>query len=189
MFVALRPPEAALIHLEEFLAPRRDAGELRWVLPDQLHVTLAFLPSVPERVEDDLLDRVARAAGRRHEIRGRLTGGGAFPGVPNARVLWAGLDLDETAGVELDRLATGVRAAAGRAGVAVDGGRFRPHVTLGRFRAPGDATRWVRLLATYAGPRWLVDRITLVESFLGQGPGGRPRYETVETIALGDPPG
>jgi 2'-5' RNA ligase len=176
MFVALRPPEAALIHIEEFLAPRRDAGEVRWVLPDQLHVTLAFLPSVPERVEDDLLDRVARAAGRRHEIRGRLTGGGAFPGVPNARVLWAGLEFDDDGAVELDRLAVGVRAAATRAGEVVDGGRFRH---------PLDATRWVRLLASYDGPTWRADGIELVASHLGQGPAGRPRHEARAAFPLG----
>ena len=45
-------------------------------------------------------------------------------------------------------------------------------------------TRWVRLLEGYAGPPWRADRIELVESFLGQGPRGRPRYETVDTFPL-----
>ena len=42
----------------------------------------------------------------------------------------------------------------------------------------------MRLLDGYAGPPWTVDRVTLVESFLGQGPRGRPRYETVDTFPL-----
>ena len=78
----------------------------------------------------------------------------------------------------------GARAAASRAGIAVDGGRFRPHVTIARLRAPRDVVNWVRLLDGYAGPSWHVDRIELVESFLGEGPRGRPRYETVETLPL-----
>ena len=48
-------------------------------------------------------------------------------------------------------------------------------------------TRWVRLLDGYAGPPWRADRIELVESFLGQGPRGRPRYETVDTFPLTTP--
>ena len=45
-------------------------------------------------------------------------------------------------------------------------------------------TRWVRLLDAYRGPAWTVDRITLVASYLGEGPRSRPRYEPVEEFAL-----
>jgi 2'-5' RNA ligase len=46
-------------------------------------------------------------------------------------------------------------------------------------------TPWVRLLDAYRGPTWTVDRVTLVASYLGEGPRNRPRYETVEELALG----
>lgn len=189
MFVAVPVPDEVRDHLDEFLAPRRDAAEVRWVLADQVHVTLAFLAGVPDRAVDDLEERLERAAAKRTAFATRITGGGVFPGVADARVLWAGLDLDAAGAVELDRLATGARAAAARSGIDVDGGRFRPHVTLGRFRVPLDATRWLRLLSSYDGPAWQVDRIELVESFLGQGPGGRPRHETRAAFRLADPTG
>ena len=65
MFVALVPPPAVLEHLEEFLAVRREAGpELRWTLPEQWHLTLAFMPSVADRHLDDLSDRMGQAAAR-----------------------------------------------------------------------------------------------------------------------------
>ncbi len=88
---------------------------------------------------------------------------------------------------ELDRLATGARAAAGRAGVAVDGQRFRPHVTLARLGRPAEVSRWVRLLDGYDGPAWTVDRMVLVESHLGEGPRKRPRYEVVEELPIPSP--
>ena len=89
-------------------------------------------------------------------------------------MLWAGLDLDEPGRTELDRLATGCRAAANRAGIAVDGARFRPHLTLARTRYPHDVSNWVRLLDSYAGPRWQATELTLVQSYLGEGPRGPP---------------
>ncbi|HRL12297.1 MAG TPA: RNA 2',3'-cyclic phosphodiesterase, partial [Aggregatilineales bacterium] len=92
LFAALTPPAEALEHLDEFLEPRRAAGELRWVQADQVHVTLAFYESVPERKLDDLVERLARAAARRTAFETALTGGGAFPDVARAKVLWAGLD-------------------------------------------------------------------------------------------------
>jgi 2'-5' RNA ligase len=186
MFAALVPPSDALEHLHEFLDVRREAADFRWVQPDQVHVTLAFLESVPERTLDDLVERLGRAASRRTTFDTAITGGGAFPNVGRAKVLWAGLDLDEHGRTELDRLATGCRAAANRAGIAVDGARFRPHLTVARTRFPHDVSSWVRLLDGYQGPRWRVDEVTLVSSYLGEGPRGRPRYVTVDTFPLTD---
>jgi 2'-5' RNA ligase len=184
MFVALVPPDEAVEHLDAFLEVRRSAAAFRWASVEQLHITLAFLASVEERRLDDLTERLARAATRRTTFETAIAGGGAFPNPARARVLWAGLDLDEHGRTELDRLATGCRAAAGRAGIAVDGQRFRPHVTLARIGQPTEASSWVRLLDGYAGPRWPADRIALVESHLGEGTHGRPRHVKVEEFTL-----
>lgn len=184
MFVALTPPPAAVDHLDAFLEVRRDAADFRWATAEQLHVTLAFLAAVPERCLDDLVERLALTTAKRAAFDTGITGGGAFPSVAEARILWAGLDLDDQGRTEIDRLATGARAAANRAGVAVDGGRFRPHVTLARLRTPRDVATWVRLLDGYAGPPWVADRVELVASYLGEGPRNRPRYETIDTFPL-----
>lgn len=184
MFVALVPPQQAVEHLDAFLEPRRSAAAFRWAGVEQLHVTLAFLAEVEERRLEDLVERLGRAAARRSAFDTAITGGGAFPNVGRARVLWAGLALDEHGRTELDRLATGCRAAANRAGVPVDGQRFRPHLTIARIAHPTEATSWVRLLDGYAGPAWRADRVELVASYLGEGPRGRPRYETVAELEL-----
>ena len=77
MFVALVPPEEVVEHLDEFLAVRRDAAPFRWAMPEQLHVTLAFLADVPDRRLDDLVERLTRAARRRTPVTTRF--GGAVP--------------------------------------------------------------------------------------------------------------
>ena len=183
-FVAVVPPPEVVEHLDGFLDVRREAAAFRWTPGEQLHVTLAFLADVPERRLDDLVERLGRAAARRTAFRATVAGGGAFPNVGRARVLWAGLELDELGRVELPRLATGARAAATRAGVPVDGQRFRPHITIARLGRPEELTPWVRLLDAYRGPSWPVDRITLVASYLGEGPRNRPRHVPLEEFAL-----
>lgn len=183
-FVAVLPPPEVVEHLDAFLEVRRHAAAYRWASAEQLHVTLAFLADVPDRRLDDLVERLARAAARRTPFSAGVAGGGAFPNVGRARVLWAGLDLDEVGRVELRRLAAGARAAASRSGVPVDGQRFRPHVTLARMGHPDEVTSWVRLLDAYRGPRWTVDRVALVASYLGEGPRGRPRYQTLDEFSL-----
>jgi 2'-5' RNA ligase len=187
MFAALVPPREALDHLHQFLDIRREAADFRWVQADQVHVTLAFLEHVPEHKLDDLVERLGRAARRRTAFETAIVGGGAFPNAGRAKVLWTGLDLDEPGHTELERLATGCRAAANRAGIEVDGARFRPHLTLARTRFPHDVSNWVRLLDSYEGPRWRAEELTLVESHLGEGPRGRPRHVTVDTFPLSSP--
>jgi len=182
MFVAVVPPEDVVEHLEEFLAPRRQAAPYRWTLPEQFHLTLAFAKDVPDRVYDDLVARLERAARKRSPMVARVAGGGAFPNVGRARVLFAGVVTDSE---ELGRAATGARAALTKAGAEVDGQRFRPHLTLARMGRPVEATSWVRLLDGYEGTPWTVEEIALVASYLGEGPRNRPRHEVVETFSLG----
>jgi 2'-5' RNA ligase len=184
MFVAVVPPVEAIEHLDAFLEVRRAAAPFRWAAADQVHLPLAFLAEVPDRKLDDLVERLGRAGSRRTSFETAVAGGGAFPNVVRARVLWAGLELDERGAVELPRMATGARAAANRAGIAVDGQRFRPHLTLARLGHPEDVTSWVRLLDAYRGPAWTVDRLTLVASYLGEGPRRRPRYQVVDEFPL-----
>lgn len=182
MFVALMPPEPALEDLAAFVEPRRDAEPgFRWTVPEQWHVTLAFLADVEDRHLDDLLARLERAVARRTPFPVTLAGGGAFPHPAGAKVLFTRV---ETEGVELGRLATGTRAAAARSGTEVEGGRFHPHITLARTRRPVEATRWLRVLDAYRGPTWRAERVALIASHLGEGPRRRPRYEVVETFLL-----
>lgn len=186
LFAALVPPPEAVEHLDAFLEVRRGAAPYRWATSEQLHVTLAFYAEVEERRLDDLAERLARTAARRIAFETAIAGGGAFPNAGRARVLWAGLDLAEPERTVLDRLAAGCRAAASRAGIVVDGQRFRPHVTVARLGRPAEVSDWVRLLDAYAGPRWLADRVALVASYLGEGPRGRPRYEELGSFALAE---
>ncbi|MFP5252850.1 MAG: RNA 2',3'-cyclic phosphodiesterase [Actinomycetes bacterium] len=187
LFVALVPPVEVVEDLSEFLAPRQEAPEasgMRWTAPEQWHVTLAFMGDVADRHLDDLVERLGRASARRAALDLAVAGGGAFPDVARAKVLYAGLDTTGRA-ADLRHLAVGVRAAAAKAGAAAEGGRFRAHVTLARLGRPVDVTRWVRVLDAYHGPSWRADEVSLVQSHLGEGPRRRPRYEVLETFPLG----
>ncbi len=185
LFAALTPPEDVLEDLDAFLTPRREAAGFRWSVPEQWHLTLAFFAAVPERRLDNLRERLGRAASRRTPMRLAVAGGGAFPHVGKAKVLWAGIQTDEHDGEELRRLATGCRAAASRAGVETQGNRFRPHLTLARIGHPIETSSWVRLLDAYRGPSWSVAEVALIASHLGEGPRRRPRYETIAQLPLG----
>lgn len=185
MFAAVVPPGDVLEGLERFLEPRREAAPFRWTMPEQWHLTLAFMAAVPDRALDDLVERLTRAGRRRTPFTVGLGGGGTFPNPARAKVLYAGVHGEPEAVEELHRLSTGARAAANRAGAEAEGGPFRPHLTLARMRRPVEATRWLRVLEGYASPTFEVSDFVLVESHLGEGPGNRPRYDEVARFPIG----
>lgn len=182
LFVGVVPPQHAVDHLDSFLDVRRAAGSFRWTLPEHWHLTLAFLDDVDDRHLDELVERLTRAGHKRSPLPLRITGGGAFPHVGRAKVLWAGLHGDLEG---LRQLAVGVRASCARAGAPASGEKFKAHLTLARTGHPIEASNWVRLLDAYEGPDWVAEEFQLVASYLGEGPGKRPRYEVLESFPLG----
>ena len=186
LFVCLHASADAVQQLDEFLDVRRGAGtELRWSGVDQWHVTLAFMGSAPARAVDEVVARVGDAAEQGAPLALSVAGGGCFPDVTRAKVLWAGIEGPAESLDSLRRLAGRVRSACSVAGAGPEGGAFVPHVTLGRFPRAQDASRWVRVLQSYAGPPWVASHVTVVASHLPRERGRRPRHEVLARLPLG----
>ncbi|MGW8374377.1 RNA 2',3'-cyclic phosphodiesterase [Streptomyces sp. ODS28] len=180
LFAAVMPPQEARDELGSAvrgLAALPGAGELRWADPGNWHLTLAFYGEVPEHTDDDLRERLARAAARSPRMELCLAGGGRF----GAQVLWAGVGGDRE---HLTRLGERAAAAGRRAGLAMDPpGRFRPHLSLARPRKgrSADLRPFAAALDGFRGTPWTVTELTLVRSRLPDSgvPGEQPRYERV----------
>lgn len=182
VFAAVVPPPEVVDHIDAFLEPRRAAADFRWTRPEQMHLTLAFMPAAEERRVDEYVDRLAESLDDLPAGELALAGSVVFPNVTEGRVLATGVSGD----VELlDRLSVRARNAAVACGIEVDGSRFRAHLTLARTGGrPTELTSWVRLLDTYAGPAWPLSSVEVVASHLGEGPRRTPRYETLAEIVL-----
>ncbi|OLT23026.1 2'-5' RNA ligase [Pseudonocardia sp. CNS-139] len=179
LFVALTPPPDAVAELAAALAPLRAAHPgLRWLPPEQWHVTLAFLGEVDDRARADVTQRLARAAARHPAPVLAFGAAGRF----GDRVLWARVQGD--AG-PLGRLADSVRAAARRARIPVEDRPYRPHVTLARTRAQTGLRPLVAALAGFAGREWTASDLHLVRSRLGAGPDGGALHEPLVSWPLG----
>ncbi len=109
------------------------AAGLKWVAPENYHLTLKFLGEVAEpRVEviKAVLDEVA---GRYQKFNLIARGTGSFPpGQSRMRVVWVGLE----AGKELFSLQSELEEALSREGFEREERAFSPHLTIGRVREP-----------------------------------------------------
>lgn len=136
LFVALNLPDEVRTRIDaELLEPLRASTRgMKWVRPDMLHVTLAFLGERSEVEAREAARVVEELAGSRAPLEVTLSGLGAFPSIDRPRVVWLGLE-DPTGVRQLHRAFERERA---RLGVPAEGRAYHPHVTLGRVQgAPG----------------------------------------------------
>ena len=86
----------ALVELQRALHERAEkAGvKLRWVPPENLHLTLKFFGDIPRATVPAIERDVTRIVANEPPITLDIVGIGAFPSLAKARVLWAGLRED-----------------------------------------------------------------------------------------------
>ena len=108
-----------------------DAHWVRWVQPQNIHLTLKFLGEVEAPKVKQISPAIEAEAARHGPSRFIVAGVGAFPNPERARVLWVGLQ--DPAGC-LAGLHMGMEAALDGAGFAREGRAYTPHLTLGRVR-------------------------------------------------------
>jgi RNA 2',3'-cyclic 3'-phosphodiesterase len=160
-FVGVRPPEGVIAAIERRVDDlRRQLPGVRWVPPEQWHITLKFLGDVPD------VHGVARALRDLSQLEPfpvRLGGGGAFPSWPNARTVWVGVERGSPrlarAARSVDMLLDDieVRRAVQRP--------FLPHLTIARASPSTDARLFLTHLGTASfGAVFDVEEITLFQS-------------------------
>jgi len=129
LFVGIALPEDLRVRLSKM---QQGVPAARWVDPDNLHLTLRFIGEVDSVQAQDLDAALIQVRAARFDAR--LAGVGRFGQGRKARALWVGVEPVP----ELDRLERRVERAVQSAGFAPAGRKFKPHVTLARFKGdPG----------------------------------------------------
>ncbi|ROQ94201.1 2'-5' RNA ligase [Streptomyces sp. 2132.2] len=167
VFIALAPPDDAKEELaRELRASYRAYPDLRWNRIEDWHITLAFLGELPVSAVPLLQPPLAALAAAHRPLELALRGSGHF----DRRVLWSGID-GEIEGLHL--LTSQVRTVVRECGIAFEDRPLRPHLTLARSRRsdPSSTLEVAATLTEFAGRTWRAERLHLVGSNIGRGPG------------------
>ncbi|WP_101295106.1 RNA 2',3'-cyclic phosphodiesterase [Halegenticoccus soli] len=182
LFVSIDLPDSLSAAIADVQDRLRDAEGLRFVDPDQAHVTLKFLGETPEdRVSavEDAIETAVDDAGV-DPFEATLAGLGVFPSLDYISVVWAGVG---DGAPEMTRLHEAVERETTALGFEPEDHEFTPHVTLARMN---DARGKDLVRRTVEGHdaslgSFRVDQIRLKESTLT--PDG-PEYSTVSRFGL-----
>lgn len=185
LFVALAlPPEAreALAAAQRRMRKAAGDAEVKWVPPENAHLTLQFLGAVAEEKVAELSAAIGAAARSSRPLVLAIAGAGGFPGAKRPRVLWAGLEGDRE---PLAALVADLGARLAPLGFPPETRPFSPHLTLGRTRDPRGARGLEAAIEAAAKGEpctFRVAEVTLFRSHLS--PRGA-RYEALQTFPLG----
>jgi len=159
-------------------------SRVRWVPPENLHATLAFLGDVDEARLEDLVPRIGASCDGSAPFAMRLAGLGSFPARGDVRVVWVGI---REGAQELASLASRLEGTLVEGGYVQRSDRpFAAHVTLGRPKGARGSGRLRELLEAqrFEGSVQTLQEITLAESRLT--PRGA-KYEALARVLLGMP--
>ena len=161
LFVALDLPASMRTRLS-FLAG--GVPGVRWVRPENYHVTLRFIGELPGWRAEEVDQALAglRAPG----FTVQLAGVGTFEKAGRVSSLWVGVERNPA----LEHLQAKVETALMRAGVERERRRFVPHVTLARLDgAPVEKVAgWVQAHNLFRSEPMAVEHFTLFSSLLGK---------------------
>lgn len=181
-FYSVDLPDRLADPIADLQATVDDADGLRFVDPQQAHVTLKFLGDVADDEIDDVLAAGERAVDDANvdPFECRIAGLGVFPSLEYISVVWAGVDEGSE---ELTALHEALETETTALGFDPEEHSFTPHVTLARMndaRGKELVQEHVRERDPDIG-RFEVEAIRLTESTLTAD---GPVYDTVERLRL-----
>jgi len=181
-FIAIELPRhitAAMGDVQETL--KSSKLNIRWVRPENIHLTLKFLGDTPPEAVDTISRTLSESVLNFSPISLSAKGSGAFPGIKNPRVIWVGLSGQVP---RLKTLQQALEENLTAIGFEKEKRTFKGHLTLGRTKGAVDPVKLnaaLNEILDFETEPFLADRIFLFQSDLK--PTG-PVYTKITSAAL-----
>lgn len=118
-------------------------AKVKWVEPENVHVTLKFLGDVEEERLPEVYAACERAAAGVGPINLEMRSIDCFPNRKNPRIVWLGVERGAEA---VKRLQGRVESELAQIGFSADDKQFRAHLTIGRVKGKERLSMLGRLL-------------------------------------------
>lgn len=180
-FIAVEVPDSAKDRIAQLVNHLKTTGtDIKWVEPDNIHVTLKFLGNIGTDQPAVIRDGLSAALDSADAFDLKLGRIGAFPDMNRPRVFWVSVEegRDELVAMQ-QRIETELHAR----GFVREERPFSPHLTIGRVRSPRGLAKLTDLVRdmTFETEPFAVKRAAVVKSDLK--PDG-PLYTVIDHVEL-----
>ncbi len=131
-FIAIEIPGNIISKIRELQEGiKKYSFKIRWVRPENIHLTLKFLGDIEAVNIDEIAEAISKTVKGYTSISLKAKGIGVFPGIKRPRVLWVGLTDQSESLVRLQKtLDENLQAL----GFPREKRPFRGHLTMGRIK-------------------------------------------------------
>lgn len=179
-FIAIELPKEIRDGLAKLQDKLRTSGaDVKWVEPNNIHLTLKFLGEIDEQKLDKIKSILENLAKEQTQFCIRISSIGAFPRISSPRIIWVGIDKGDSETKEI------VKLLEGKIGIPKEDRPFSSHITIARTRSGFNLDKLYVGLKSLENnfemkdSQFKVTKITLFKSTLT--PKG-PLYETLREI-------
>jgi len=180
-FIAVKTePGEKLRNAINLLRNGLDRESIKWVDPDIMHLTLAFLGNTEDEIIRMVSHHLKEKCSGTGEISFTIKGLGVFPGINNPRVIWAGIENADTL-LNLQKIVTGIITSLN---IPAEEREFMPHLTLGRVKFLRNTGKLKQLISEHENIEFQnvrLNKLIYYESILM--PAG-PLYKPITEINL-----
>ncbi len=172
--------QSELSKVQNNLKGQMPPDSVRWVKPEQIHLTLRFLGATAVSQLPHLVTALDAITLQHEPFTLQLSNLGCFPNQKRPRVIWAGIEGNLQAARALK---AEIETAVAELGWEKDARSFRPHLTIGRVKESRQlqAIRWGSEINELEIP---VSAVHLIESQLTRS---GPIYTVRHSSHLGNP--
>lgn len=185
IFIAVELPKEirdSLGRLQDEL--KKSGADVKWVAPDNIHLTLKFLGEVDDEKLDKIIQIIEEVASTNSVYQINITSLGAFPKIDYLRVIWVGVKEGDE---QTKKIAKDLEEKIAKAGIPKEDRPFSSHITLCRTRSTLNREKLVENLKNIRenfgkeNLHFSVSKITLFKSTLTlKG----PIYEVLKEASL-----
>jgi len=182
-FIAIDLPQeikTSLAKLQDQL--KQSYADVKWVKPDNIHLTLKFLGEVDETKLESVIQETEAVAKNNPGFKIQIESLGSFPKIDFPRVVWVGV---KQGSAETKKIAKELESSLEKIGFAKEDRPFSSHITIGRTRSSKNqrtlSDELKKLEDKFTAGEFMAEKITLYKSTLS--PQG-PTYEALREISL-----
>lgn len=171
-FLAIEIPDTILKLVAEVQkALKSSNADIKWVNPEDIHITLKFFGNIDESKIESIIKSVEKVIESFSPFSIKVKGVGSFPNLKAPRVIWVGV-LDER-GI-LSQFQNQLEKAFEKLGFEAEKRSFHPHLTLGRIRSFKEKGELIKRMERFQEDdfgEFMVEKVVLFKSDLTrQGP-------------------
>jgi len=170
---------ASLAKVEEEL--RRTGANVRWVAPQNFHLTLVFLGYVDQDKLGEIAAAMREAVAEIKPFDIEFSGVGGLPSPTRPRVVHVGVK-DETGG--LVKLNERISAAMRPFDVKIEDRKYVPHMTLGRVASPKNMDALIEAFKKLSSQSFGILHVGSVELMLSDLRPSGPVYTVAAKVEL-----